>query len=52
MGMVLDNTDKSLMPRIIASDNIEEFKFNLNYSIIRNKIYKSEYKNFMKNKIV
>ena len=49
MGVVLNSTDRSLIPRIIAPEDFEQFKFNLNYSVISNKLYKSEYKNFMKN---
>ena len=40
MGVVLNSTDRSLIPRIIAPEDFEQFKFNLNYSVISNKLYK------------
>jgi len=49
MGVVLKTTNKSLIPRIIAPENFEEFKFNLNYSVIRNSFYKKEYLKFINN---
>ena len=41
MGVVLNSTDKLNTSRIIAPEDFEQFKFNLNYSVISNKLYKS-----------
>ncbi len=47
-GEVSNTTNKYLLPRIGTHEDLEHFKFNMNFSYIRNRIYKKQYHSFHK----